>query len=118
MEMFRKYPFLCTTSMKKLDIGLDFYLNTVKLRKEVIINNPVILMLSMDNRVVPRYRVLQSMSKQLSKEKHDFQTLVKLSEVVFLEKFELKFPDHAEELLMAFRGHSLDHPSQEKLPSR
>ncbi|KAH7520689.1 hypothetical protein FEM48_Zijuj08G0171800 [Ziziphus jujuba var. spinosa] len=59
MEMFRRAPSLLRTSEEKLMFGIDFFLDTVKFKKSVFVHKPTCLMSSMENRVIPRYKVLQ-----------------------------------------------------------
>ncbi|KAL4644173.1 hypothetical protein ACB092_02G145100 [Castanea dentata] len=112
MEMFRKSPGLLRTSEEKLKLGIEFFMNTIKLERSVLIRLPSCLMFSMEERVIPRYRVLQIMkSKRLLKKEPSFLHMLNLTEEVFLTKFIAKFSDHTEELLVAYKGHLLDSSS-------
>ncbi|KAF5737866.1 hypothetical protein HS088_TW13G00757 [Tripterygium wilfordii] len=114
MEMLKAAPALLRTSDKKLKQGMKFFLFTVKLKKEVLVGRPSFLMYSLEDRVIPRYRVIQIMkSKRLLKKEPSFLRTVKLTEDVFLEKYISKFRDHAEELLVAYKGHMLDSPEKQ-----
>ncbi|CAN1341857.1 Transcription termination factor MTERF5, chloroplastic [Linum perenne] len=109
MEMFRKAPVLLRFSEEKLKFGMDFYLNTVKLTKNVVVYRPVLLMYSMKDRVVPRYHVLRAVeSKGLleKKKKPNLCTVLSLTNDRFLEKFVCKYLDDAEELFMVYKATS------------
>ncbi|CAN1748021.1 Transcription termination factor MTERF5, chloroplastic [Linum perenne] len=109
IDMFRKAPVLLRCSEDKLKFGIDFYLNTMKLTKDMIVRTPSLLMYSMTERVIPRYRVLEIMeSKALLKIRPNFTTVVSLTNARFVEKFVFWSVDHAEELLMVFNGHDVD----------
>ncbi|KAF5737867.1 hypothetical protein HS088_TW13G00758 [Tripterygium wilfordii] len=109
MEMLKRAPGLLRTSEKKLKQGMEFFLFTVKLKKEVLVGRPSYLMNSLEDRVIPRYRVIQIMkSKRLLKKEPSFLCTLDLTEEVFLDKYISKFRDHAEELLVAYKGHMLD----------
>jgi mTERF domain-containing protein len=115
MEMFRKQPALLRASEEKLKIGIEFFMNTIKLEKSVIVRSPSCLMHSMEGRVIPRYMVLQILkSKKLLKREISFIHTMNLTEEKFLAKFIVKFGDHAEELLVAYKGHLLDSSSEDE----
>ena len=114
MEMFRKQPALLRASEEKLKIGIEFFMNTIKLEKSVIVRSPSCLMHSMEGRVIPRYMVLQILkSKKWLKREISFIHTMNLTEEKFL-KFIVKFGDHAEELLVAYMGHLLDSSSEDE----
>ncbi|KAD1937335.1 hypothetical protein E3N88_42125 [Mikania micrantha] len=85
--MFRKAPGLLRVSESKLKSGIDFFLNTVKLEKQVLLRRPTCLMLSLDERVIPRYKVLNIlMSKKVLKKMPRFLSVMWLPEDEFLVK--------------------------------
>ncbi|KAK9272507.1 hypothetical protein L1049_002880 [Liquidambar formosana] len=59
MEMFKRTPGLLRTSEQKLKLGIEFFMNTIKFKKTILVHRPSYLMLSIKERVIPRYRVLQ-----------------------------------------------------------
>ncbi|CAN0908627.1 Transcription termination factor MTERF8, chloroplastic [Linum grandiflorum] len=108
LDMFRKAPVLLRCSEEKLKLGIDFYLNTMKLAKEMICCRPSMLMYSMTERVIPRYRVLEIMeSKALFEKRPNFSSVVSLTNEKFIEKFVFWSFDDAEELLMVYNGHDV-----------
>ncbi|KAJ8562746.1 hypothetical protein K7X08_031198 [Anisodus acutangulus] len=108
MEMFRKAPSLFRTSEEKIRLGLEF-LETMKLKKSSLVQHPALLMFSMTKRVIPRYQVLQLIkSKKLVKKVPCFPSVMYLPERLLLEQYVSRFTETKEELLMAYKGHSLD----------
>ncbi|KAL5818399.1 hypothetical protein ACOSQ4_022241 [Xanthoceras sorbifolium] len=110
MEMFQKQPTLFSKSEEQLKLTLDFFLNKIALKKELLFRRPRYLLHSLEGRVIPRYKVMQILkSKRLLKKKQtSFVNMLSFSEGEFLEKFVAKFRDDAEELLVAYKGHLLD----------
>lgn len=108
IEMFRRAPALLRSSEEKFKLGLEFYLNTVKFERTVLLHNPTILMHNMQDRVIPRYRVLQILkSKRLFKKEPSFLKVITMTEGKFLDGFILSFPDDAEALSVSYKGHTL-----------
>ncbi|KAK9230572.1 hypothetical protein WN944_023544 [Citrus x changshan-huyou] len=108
MEMFRRAPGIIRSSEGSLKSRLEFFLKEIKFKKSVLVHNPVCLTLSVENRVIPRYRVFQIvMSRGMLKKELSFRSMLLLSEENFLEKFVLSFGEDAEELLLAYKGHKL-----------
>ncbi|CAN0925637.1 Transcription termination factor MTERF5, chloroplastic [Linum grandiflorum] len=104
IEMLRKAPVLMRCAEGKLKFGIDFYLNTMKLTKEMICRSPALLMYNMKERVIPRYRVLEVMvSKALLKTRPNFGTVASLTDERFIEKFVFRSVDDAKELLMVYK---------------
>ncbi|XP_059309014.1 uncharacterized protein LOC132060134 [Lycium ferocissimum] len=109
MEMFRRAPGLFRTSEEKIRLGLEFFLETAKLKKSTIVQHPTLLMFSMEDRVIPRYQVFQLIkSKKLLEKDPSFYYVMCLTERLFLEKYVSKFTENAEELLIAYKGYLLD----------
>ncbi|CAH9146576.1 unnamed protein product [Cuscuta epithymum] len=108
MRMFSRSPALLRTSERKIRFGVDFFLNTIELERSLLIARPSVLMLSMEERVVPRYRVLNLLkAKKLLKKEPSFFEALSSTEGCFVEKYIAKFPAEAEELLSAYKAHLL-----------
>ncbi|KAL5751744.1 hypothetical protein ACOSQ2_022251 [Xanthoceras sorbifolium] len=121
VEMFRRAPVLPRASEKKLKLGMKFFLNKIDLEKEALIKSPRCLMLSLEERVIPRYKVMQILkSKRLLKNDPSFINVLNISEKEFLRRFVSRFRNDAEELLVYYKGHLLDSlsssPSKEESP--
>ncbi|XP_028767355.1 transcription termination factor MTERF4, chloroplastic-like [Neltuma alba] len=66
MQMFRRSPGSLGMSEKRLKFKIQVFLDKIMLPRSLLVNNPVILTMSMEKRVIPRWRVLQLlMSKNL-----------------------------------------------------
>nr|GEV59501.1 transcription termination factor MTERF5, chloroplastic-like [Tanacetum cinerariifolium] len=105
LGMFRKAPGLFRVSGGKLRGGIEFFMNVVGFEKEVLVRRPNVLMLSLEERVIPRYNVLNViMKKRLLKKRPKFSNVTWLPEAQFLEKYVLKNRDYAEELLLVYKG--------------
>ncbi|KAA8517153.1 hypothetical protein F0562_017446 [Nyssa sinensis] len=105
MGMFRRAPGLLRTSEEKLKLGFEFFMNHTEFGKPVLLLRPTSLMYSLEERVIPRYRVFQILkSKKLLKKGLNFVNLLSFSEEKFLEKFISRFRDDAEELLLAYKA--------------
>ncbi|XP_022635447.1 transcription termination factor MTERF5, chloroplastic-like [Vigna radiata var. radiata] len=109
LQMLKRTPTLFRTSEMKLKFGMKFFLHTVMLPKSVLIHRPHILMYSMEDRVLPRYKVFQLLkSKNLCKKVPSYIHVLCLSEEMFLDKYISQFRENAEELLVAYKGHYLE----------
>ncbi|KAL6959263.1 hypothetical protein U1Q18_039404 [Sarracenia purpurea var. burkii] len=105
MGMFRRAPGLLRVSEEKLKFGIEFFLNDSKFERSVLVRRPTCFMHSLEERVIPRYRVLQVVkSKRLLKKEPSFINVLHMSDDKFCEKFISRFRDDAEELLMAYKG--------------
>ncbi|KAI9176582.1 hypothetical protein LWI28_004565 [Acer negundo] len=109
MEMFHKQPMMLSRSEEQLKLGIDFFLSKSELKKEALIRRPCCLCFSPADRLIPRYKVMQILkSKRLLKKEPSFVRAVTLSEEKFLEMYVTRFRDDAGDLLVAYKGHSLD----------
>ncbi|KAL8156235.1 hypothetical protein AgCh_001363 [Apium graveolens] len=65
-------------------------------------------MFSMEDRVIPRYRVVEILKlERLLKKSPNFSNVVGFLEDAFLDNFISRFPSNAEELLVACKEHLL-----------
>ncbi|KDO59981.1 hypothetical protein CISIN_1g042027mg [Citrus sinensis] len=116
MEMFRRAPGILKSSEERLKSGLEFFLKEIEFEKAVLVHILVCLTLSIENRVIPRYRVFQIVtSRGMLKKGWSFPSFLISSEENFLKKFVLSFGDDAEELLRAYKGHKLGSSFGEQL---
>ncbi|KAE8637573.1 transcription termination factor MTERF5, chloroplastic [Cucumis sativus] len=107
MRMFNSAPVLMRTSVGKLEVGLEFFMNEAKVSKSDIVRNPFCLMHAMHGRVLPRYRVLEVLkSKRLTKKLPKLIDSLWMPDEDFLDKFVRRFPDNMNDLFEAFRGNS------------
>ncbi|XP_038690174.1 transcription termination factor MTERF2, chloroplastic-like isoform X2 [Tripterygium wilfordii] len=103
VSAFQREPALLSCSEEKLRRATDFYLNTMKLDLDILIGYPKFLMFAIDQRLLPRYKVLKVlMSKNLYKDKGKIVWKLTLSEKVFQERYILKHVDEVPELLQIY----------------
>ncbi|TXG53991.1 hypothetical protein EZV62_019247 [Acer yangbiense] len=109
MEMFHKQPMILSRSEEQLKLVIDFFLNKPELKKEALIRKPCCLCFSPVDRLIPRYKVMQILkSKRLLKKEPSFVHALTVSEEKFLDIYVTRFRDDAEDLLVAYKSHSLD----------
>ncbi|KAJ6414531.1 hypothetical protein OIU84_003519 [Salix udensis] len=102
---FKRYPYLLLSSEEKIRSMMDFFLNKMKLERQTIVANPVLLKLSFSNRVLPRCNVLKVLkSKKLIKGEKNVVTFLKLSEKDFMERCVTKYEDKVPGLLEMYGG--------------
>ncbi|KAI3431095.1 uncharacterized protein J3R85_008014, partial [Psidium guajava] len=107
--MLRRAPTLLRVSEEKLKFGIDFLLNKMNCKRTLIVSRPSCLMHSMEDRVVPRCRVLQVVKlRGLMKKDPSFTAMLELNEEAFIERFISRFRDDTDQLLIAYKGHILD----------
>ncbi|XVF61731.1 hypothetical protein PTKIN_Ptkin08bG0154000 [Pterospermum kingtungense] len=112
-QLSRKIPSVFRVSGEKLKLGIEFYINVAKVDKNVLVSRLLLLMSSLEDLVIPRYRVLQVIkSKKLLKTDPSFLYVLNFTENEFL-KFMSRFPDDLEELLIAFKAHLVYTSSEE-----
>ncbi|XP_028793328.1 uncharacterized protein LOC114749029 [Neltuma alba] len=88
MQMFRRTPGLLGRSETRLKFKIEVFLDKIMLPKSLLVNNPVILMLNMEKRVIPRWRVLKLLiSKNLLMNNPSFLRVLHMREEKFLEKY-------------------------------
>ncbi|KAF7825200.1 transcription termination factor MTERF5, chloroplastic-like [Senna tora] len=108
-QMFRRAPLLLRVSERKLMVGMEVFLHTIMLPKSVLVHRPQILMYSMEDRVIPRYKVLQLLISEKVLKKHpSFIRLIELPEEKFLNDYIFQYRNIAEALLVVYKGHYLE----------
>ncbi|XWS44858.1 hypothetical protein CRYUN_Cryun15aG0085600 [Craigia yunnanensis] len=106
MDMFRKTPTVFRVSEEKLKLGIEFFTNVAKYDKNVLVFRPHLLMNSLEDRVIPRYRVMQIIKSKKLKTNRSFLCILRYTENDFLE-FMSRFTDDVEELFIAYKAHLL-----------
>ncbi|XP_043723933.1 uncharacterized protein LOC122670947 [Telopea speciosissima] len=101
--MFRKQPQCLTRSEKMLRMRLDFFMNKQSLTAAEVARMPVILLLSMEKRTVPRYSVIQVLLSRGLMKKQSISTALILNEDKFLEKFVRKYQQELPQLLKEYK---------------
>ncbi|KAJ4961116.1 hypothetical protein NE237_021026 [Protea cynaroides] len=92
--LFKWSPAILRLNEENLKSKLDFFLNTVGYPRELLLKCPLIMGLSMEERLIPRYRWIQNLlSKGLVSEKIDYATAFCISEERFVKRYVHKFKD-------------------------
>lgn len=105
LRSFKRHPPLFGYSEKKIRTAMDFFIDTMKLERQSIINSPNFLGMSIDKRIRPRYNVIKVLeSKELIKRDKKISTLLSLSEKNFLAKYVIKYADEVPGLLEIYGG--------------
>ncbi|XP_038691087.1 uncharacterized protein LOC119989555 [Tripterygium wilfordii] len=100
LSAFKRYPSCFAASEDRIRNTVDFCVNTMKLKPEALIADPIILTLGIDTRLRPRnyvFKVLQS--KNLIKLNTKIEWFLKLSEKNVMEKYILPHNDQIPNLL-------------------
>ncbi|XP_038679123.1 transcription termination factor MTERF8, chloroplastic-like [Tripterygium wilfordii] len=102
---FRRSPSCFACSREGIKKKVDFYVNTMKLKIETLIENPTVLTYSIDSRSLPRHNILAVLeSKNLVEKGIKIQTLLAMSDKVFMEKFVLKYMDQVPNLMEKYKS--------------
>ncbi|KAJ4979582.1 hypothetical protein NE237_010362 [Protea cynaroides] len=101
--IFRKQPRCLSLSEKILRTRLDFFMNKLSWTVAEVAKNPVVLLLSMEKRIVPRYSVIQVLLSQGLMKKQSISTALILTEDKFLEKFVRKYHQELPQLLKEYK---------------
>ncbi|XP_065867778.1 uncharacterized protein [Euphorbia lathyris] len=89
LKAFTRHPYYLAFSEAKIRKALHFYLNIMKLQPKSLVANPVLLGLSVEKRIRPRFNVLNILeSKKLIEiNKKDFKKDFMISEKDFKQKY-------------------------------
>ncbi|KAJ6977032.1 hypothetical protein NC653_029037 [Populus alba x Populus x berolinensis] len=103
LAAFKRNPWCMMSSEDKIMAGMDFLINNMGCESSYVAEHPILLLLSLEKRLIPRASVLQFLqSNKLIDEKPNLATLFKYSEKSFLHKFVDGF-DEAPQLLKLYR---------------
>ncbi|XP_021912305.1 uncharacterized protein LOC110826034 [Carica papaya] len=110
LSAFGRFPWFMVASENKIMAVMEFVVNEMGFGYSEIIKRPVIVSLSLKNRIIPRVAVVQFlMSKGMIKKKHPCGlTYLELTEKDFLQRFVYSY-DEAPELLKVYRE-KMDSP--------
>lgn len=105
VSMFRKSPYVFGLSAVKLRSKLELLLNNLKINISEVVQTPAILTLNIEERVIPRYRVLETLkSRGLLRKDPSLSRAMILSESRFLQSYVEPFKTDAKELWLAYNG--------------
>ncbi|KAK6118401.1 hypothetical protein DH2020_047818 [Rehmannia glutinosa] len=107
--IFVKSPALFKVSEAKLRRGIEFFTHTLMLDKSVLVGSPFLLMFSVEKRMIPRFKFLETIkSRGLLGKQPSFITVLIMPDKEFVEKFISRFEDDAKELKVAYENHLLE----------
>ena len=91
---FNKYPFFLGLSKENIQKKMEFLVGRVGCLQSYIVSHPILLGLSLEKRLMPRYHVISclKMNKSISRE-WDLCTIMRHSDNIFLEKFILRYKE-------------------------
>ncbi|PIN01241.1 Mitochondrial transcription termination factor, mTERF [Handroanthus impetiginosus] len=102
---FLKYPICMKYSEKKIMDNMDFLVNDVGLQPDAIARLPVLLSLSLDRRMKPRYLVARILKeKGLLTKKIGLYSLLRMPETKFLKRYIANYEEDVPQLLDVYRG--------------
>ncbi|GAB2289423.1 hypothetical protein Dimus_023732 [Dionaea muscipula] len=105
LVMAKRSPYCLTLSEAKLKTGVDFFINKLGYEIGYLAAHPTLLMHSMEERILPRYAVLQVLlERNLLKRNPSIYTALNLSESRFLDAYVLPFKDTLPELYEPYAG--------------
>ncbi|KAG5533247.1 hypothetical protein RHGRI_027445 [Rhododendron griersonianum] len=102
---FKIYPMCMAASEKKINGAMDFFVNQMGWESSFLARKPIIIAMSLQNRIVPRSAVYQALlSKGLIETKDiSLATLLHFSEMQFLKKVLSYQKEEAPELLKLYK---------------
>ncbi|XP_010905966.1 transcription termination factor MTERF8, chloroplastic [Elaeis guineensis] len=96
---FRTTPSILGASKKSLQKKMEFWVKEAGCHPSYLAHHSVLLMCSLENRLIPRYRVMEILkSKGLCSDDCNLYTIMCLSEENFLKKFILRHKEEVPEL--------------------
>ncbi|OVA06459.1 Mitochodrial transcription termination factor-related [Macleaya cordata] len=102
---FRKQPLCMMASEKKIMAGMDFFVNQMSYSPSYMAEHPLVLMYSLEKRIIPRCRVIRVLvSKGLVKKNLSITTVLKVAEKAFLKKYVIQYEQEVPELLKVYQG--------------
>ncbi|CAM8926676.1 unnamed protein product [Rhodiola kirilowii] len=101
VSAFKKTPLFMTTSEKKVDAIMDYFVNTLKLDPSFVAKTPKLVTLSLEKRISPRCSLLQYLLSKgvLGAKDFTLNVVLTISEDNFCRKFVTKYEETLPELL-------------------
>ena len=101
---FIKLPRCMTHSEDKIMATMDFFVNKMGRESSLIARRPLLISLSLEKRIIPRYSVIQVLlSKGLIKNDTSLVVLFESTEKMFLRKFVNGFKEEAPQLMKLYQ---------------
>ncbi|RWW50334.1 hypothetical protein BHE74_00043429 [Ensete ventricosum] len=94
LAAFRKAPTLVGCSLKSLQRKMEFLVNETRCASSYLATRPVILLMSLEKRLIPRYRILTGLkSRGLYNGNIQMLSYMTYPEKKFLEKFVIRYKE-------------------------
>jgi mTERF domain-containing protein len=104
LAVFKRCPNCMLSSEEKMTKTMDFLVNKIGWPPKHIVTNAVVIKLSLEKRIIPRWSVVQILlAKGLVKNNLALGTFLKPTERKFLEHFVIRFQDDVPELLNVYQ---------------
>lgn len=101
---FKKHPLYILASEDKIERAMDFFVNKMGWESTLIVERPILVLLSLEKRILPRTSVIKDLvSKGLVQKNIYLPTLFEYQEKKFLEKFVMAYKKEASELLKLYK---------------
>ncbi|KAF5460031.1 hypothetical protein F2P56_019932 [Juglans regia] len=102
---FKRQPLCMAISEKKIKKMMGFFVNKLKMKPSMISKSPILLLHSLEKRIIPRCSVLQVlMLKGLIKDNISILYMVTMAEKEFLVKFVSKYQNEVPDIVRAHQG--------------
>ncbi|KAK3040622.1 hypothetical protein RJ639_026943 [Escallonia herrerae] len=102
---FKIHPMLLWTSVRKLRLVMDFFVNKLHYEPSVVLRYPGLFLLSLEKRIIPRYSTLKILiCKDLVTRDIGLIYLFRLPEKTFVKNFVTKYQQMVPEVVKAHRG--------------
>ncbi|KAG2693502.1 hypothetical protein I3760_08G100200 [Carya illinoinensis] len=102
---FKRAPQCMLVSEEKICKAMDFLVNQMGFSSEDIARNPIVILLSLKKRIIPRCSVVQILQANgFLKNDISSSTILLPNEKRFLDKYVIKFLDHAPQLMNVYRA--------------
>lgn len=102
---FKKQPMFLTLREKKVRVTMEFFIKKLCWSPSKLLTMPGVLLLSLEGRIIPRLSVLHVLvSEKLLKKCPSINSMLKISEKSFVQKFMVKYHDEFPLVLEAHHG--------------
>ncbi|XP_074310746.1 transcription termination factor MTERF8, chloroplastic-like isoform X1 [Silene latifolia] len=99
-----RQPLILPLSEDKLRSTFEFFVKTMDLKPEDVINYPKLCTYSLDKRIIPRCKVVMALKEKNLLKGMNMPTFIGMTENEFSRKFILKHPAHSSSLWNLYRG--------------
>ncbi|TXG54828.1 hypothetical protein EZV62_020084 [Acer yangbiense] len=105
---FKRQPIFVLTSVKKIEILMDFFVEKLGLKPSDIVRRPNLLLASLEGRIIPRWSVIKVLkSKKLLEKDVDVGLSLAVNSKQFEKKFVIPYMDKTPEVMKAYQGSDL-----------